>query len=286
MFSVALSLPGQPGGGRYPPPRPVESGLSSRMLDLAPGNASPAPPAVIPPATNLIDHHSLHPRFSNRFPPNHPTDPSRLTTPTLGHDRIPDPAMNISSQISHFHQTHYNEGNSPRRRHTMMCIRDYLQSRHVWFETLLHAPAPSATKLAQSVHVSGRQVAKGSWSRRGEAYVLAVLPATHRIDLDRLARVLDGRPVSARDRGRGRARLRRLRAGRLAPVRPALRADDGRRREPGRGRRDRLRGQLRGTKASGCAIATTRRSRPRSAPASPTPTAPRDERGSTRRRAG
>ena len=42
-----------------------------------------------------------------------------------------------------------------------MCIRDYLQSRHVWFETLLHPPAPSASKLAQTVHVSGRFVAKG-----------------------------------------------------------------------------------------------------------------------------
>ena len=30
LFSVALSLPGCPGGGRYPPPRPAESGLSSR----------------------------------------------------------------------------------------------------------------------------------------------------------------------------------------------------------------------------------------------------------------
>src|SRR3954466_14480587 len=29
LFSVALSLLGNPSGGRYPPPRPVESGLSS-----------------------------------------------------------------------------------------------------------------------------------------------------------------------------------------------------------------------------------------------------------------
>src|SRR4051794_23940918 len=29
LFSVALSLLGSPSGGRYPPPRPVESGLSS-----------------------------------------------------------------------------------------------------------------------------------------------------------------------------------------------------------------------------------------------------------------
>jgi Ala-tRNA(Pro) deacylase len=71
-----------------------------------------------------------------------------------------------------------------------MSIRDFLQSRHVWFETLLHCPAPSATKRAQSVHVSGRQVAKGVLIKAAGGDVLAVLPATQRIDLNRLARVL------------------------------------------------------------------------------------------------
>lgn len=72
-----------------------------------------------------------------------------------------------------------------------MGIRDYLQSRHVWFETLLHTPAPSASKLAQSVHVSGRFVAKGVLVDAGGAYVLAVLPATARIDLGRLAQAVN-----------------------------------------------------------------------------------------------
>jgi Ala-tRNA(Pro) deacylase len=76
-----------------------------------------------------------------------------------------------------------------------MCIRDYLQSRHVWFETLLHPPAPSASKLAQTVHVSGRFVAKGVLVSAGGGYVLAVLPATTRIDLARLAQALNGLPL-------------------------------------------------------------------------------------------
>jgi Ala-tRNA(Pro) deacylase len=76
-----------------------------------------------------------------------------------------------------------------------MCISDYLRSRHISFETLLHQPSPSATKLAQSVHVSGRHVAKSVLLRAGEKYVLAVLPATHRIDLPRLAYVLDYRDL-------------------------------------------------------------------------------------------
>src|SRR5689334_5785233 len=72
-----------------------------------------------------------------------------------------------------------------------MCICDYLRSRHISFESLLHQPAPSATNLAQSVHVPGRQVAKSVLLRAGDSFVLAVLPATHRIDMTRLACVLD-----------------------------------------------------------------------------------------------
>jgi Ala-tRNA(Pro) deacylase len=76
-----------------------------------------------------------------------------------------------------------------------MSIRDYLQSRHVWFETLLHCPAPSATMRAHSVHVAGRCVAKGVLVKTKGEDVLAVLPATHRIDLARLAQVLGDREV-------------------------------------------------------------------------------------------
>ena len=71
-----------------------------------------------------------------------------------------------------------------------MYVEDYLRSQHVWFETLLHRPASSATKLASSVHVPGRGVAKTVLVKAGEKFVLAVLPATARIDLDRLGRVL------------------------------------------------------------------------------------------------
>jgi Ala-tRNA(Pro) deacylase len=71
-----------------------------------------------------------------------------------------------------------------------MILRDFLRARSVRFEVLLHAPAPSATHLAGSVHVPGRSVAKSVLVKAGGAFVLAVLPATHRIDLGRLASVL------------------------------------------------------------------------------------------------
>jgi Ala-tRNA(Pro) deacylase len=67
-----------------------------------------------------------------------------------------------------------------------MSIREYLRSRSVPFVTMLHRPAPTAARLAQSVHVPGARVAKAVLVRAGAGYVLAVLPATHRVDLGRL----------------------------------------------------------------------------------------------------
>jgi Ala-tRNA(Pro) deacylase len=71
-----------------------------------------------------------------------------------------------------------------------MSIRDFLESRHVWFESMLHRPAPTASKRANVIHVSGHRVAKGVLIKAAGGDALVVLPATHRIDLARLAGVL------------------------------------------------------------------------------------------------
>jgi Ala-tRNA(Pro) deacylase len=71
-----------------------------------------------------------------------------------------------------------------------MFIREFLQASSVRFEVLLHAPSHSAAHRAGSVHVPGRSVAKSVLVRAGEAWVLAVLPATHWIETTRLAEVL------------------------------------------------------------------------------------------------
>ena len=76
-----------------------------------------------------------------------------------------------------------------------MCILDYLQSRHIRFESILHPPAPTASKLARSIHVPGRFVAKGVLVKTDSSFVLAVLPATARIDLARLSQVLGTREI-------------------------------------------------------------------------------------------
>jgi Ala-tRNA(Pro) deacylase len=76
-----------------------------------------------------------------------------------------------------------------------MYVLDFLQSRGIWFETLLHRPACSAAKLAGSVHVPGRHVGKAVLVKAGHSFVLALLPSTAWIDLVRLSEVL-GSPIS------------------------------------------------------------------------------------------
>lgn len=77
-----------------------------------------------------------------------------------------------------------------------MCIQEYLQGQRVWFETLLHVPVPSATKFAQSLHVPGRLVAKAVLLKTRDRFVLAVLPATSRIDMARMGEVLSERELA------------------------------------------------------------------------------------------
>ena len=72
---------------------------------------------------------------------------------------------------------------------------EFLRSRRVWFEELLHQPASSATKHAHHMHVPGRMVAKTVLVKAGDRFMLAVLPCTSRIDLGLLASLL-GLPAS------------------------------------------------------------------------------------------
>jgi Ala-tRNA(Pro) deacylase len=76
-----------------------------------------------------------------------------------------------------------------------MKLDEFLSSRHVAFERLHHRPAYTAGRTAQVLRVPGREVAKTVLLRAGGGYVLAVLPATHRVDLERVRRDLGGERV-------------------------------------------------------------------------------------------
>lgn len=78
-----------------------------------------------------------------------------------------------------------------------MRIDEYLSNQGIPFTLLHHRPAYTANRVAQVLHVPGHEMAKSVLVRTGQGHVLAVLPATHRVDLDQLRQEL----------GDGQARL-------------------------------------------------------------------------------
>ena len=77
-------------------------------------------------------------------------------------------------------------------------MQRYLQERGVGYEVLTHPFTGSSSETAQSALVSGYRIAKTVVLRDGDAadgYMLAVIPASHHLDLDRLQKWL-GRSVA------------------------------------------------------------------------------------------
>lgn len=65
-------------------------------------------------------------------------------------------------------------------------IRDYLDSHDVAFEPLHHSQAFSGQEVAHSLHVSGRRLAKTLVLNGDGKLLMAVIPASHRLNLQEL----------------------------------------------------------------------------------------------------
>jgi Ala-tRNA(Pro) deacylase len=76
-----------------------------------------------------------------------------------------------------------------------MRLDELLTDRHVPYEHLHHPPAYAANRTAQVLHVPGREMAKTVVLRADGRYVLAVLPATHRLDLEQVRQDLGAERV-------------------------------------------------------------------------------------------
>jgi Ala-tRNA(Pro) deacylase len=73
-----------------------------------------------------------------------------------------------------------------------MRVLQFLSGQRVSFEPLTHPPAFTAQKRAKYLKIPGKQVAKTVLLAGPEGYLLAVLPATHHVDTEILARWLGG----------------------------------------------------------------------------------------------
>lgn len=78
-----------------------------------------------------------------------------------------------------------------------MSMKHFLQKRRVPFDVVTHDQAFDAQHLARALHTPGRGVAKTVLLRvdHDYGYVIAVLPATHMVDLKAMSDFLDGATV-------------------------------------------------------------------------------------------
>jgi len=77
---------------------------------------------------------------------------------------------------------------------------DFLNQSKVRYEVLHHPEAFTAQELAAIEHVKGRSHAKVVMVKTGGELLMAVLPADHRIDLEKLGKVT-GRPAALANEG-------------------------------------------------------------------------------------
>lgn len=72
---------------------------------------------------------------------------------------------------------------------------DCLNENKVRYEILHHPEAVTAQRIAQAEHVKGRHHAKVVMIKSGEQHLIAVLPADHQIDLEKVGKAI-GKPAS------------------------------------------------------------------------------------------
>lgn len=78
-------------------------------------------------------------------------------------------------------------------------IKDYLEKEHVGYQLLEHETAFTAQEIAGAQHVPGREVVKTVIVSADDQFVMCVLPAIHRIDFDKLKRILGAKEVHLAD---------------------------------------------------------------------------------------
>lgn len=63
-------------------------------------------------------------------------------------------------------------------------LKKYLDDNEVPYLSITHSPAYTAHAIAQSAHVSGKELAKSVILAMDGRIVMAVLPATHKVNID------------------------------------------------------------------------------------------------------
>lgn len=74
-----------------------------------------------------------------------------------------------------------------------LTMQEYLEDNHIPYEISRHNRTGSSAMTAQVSHVPGRSLAKGVVLKWDGSYVLAILPASRHVDLDKISEMLGER---------------------------------------------------------------------------------------------
>ena len=69
-------------------------------------------------------------------------------------------------------------------------LETHLNVKHIPYSMIFHPPTSSAQMAAALMHFPGREVAKAVALQAGNREILAVLPASHRINLEKLSSIV------------------------------------------------------------------------------------------------
>jgi len=82
-----------------------------------------------------------------------------------------------------------------------MDIREYLREKGVPFEVHEHRPAYTAQEVAAEEHVSGDVIAKSVVVAADGKYAICALPASYKVDMAKVAKLLGAKSVRLADEG-------------------------------------------------------------------------------------
>ena len=71
-----------------------------------------------------------------------------------------------------------------------MTLKDYLDNNDFSYKLIEHLPASSSIKTEKNQQVTNDKVAKPILLGDDDSYLLAVIPASHRLDIDRLNQIM------------------------------------------------------------------------------------------------
>ncbi len=69
-------------------------------------------------------------------------------------------------------------------------IKHYLENHGVKYDVIVHTHTSSSMRTAEAAHVPGDKLAKTVVLHDADGYLMAVLPATHHLDVERLSEAL------------------------------------------------------------------------------------------------